>query len=332
MTTSNFSIPSGTQSQNILLDSSIRDWVVLPLLILMIEAGLLRHYLSLVLNSPKGKNIPKIEHRVKNACMRASKLRSGAASFLSRSKWEGRRMYWTDEDVGYLKEEIQWVEEENERNEYGDDENGETKKDTNNNDLPDPMAMMGPMKGQAVFMIQNMVMMQGIAYFFQGYVLVKVPLPLTMGFKMMFQRGLDLTTLEPSYVSSVSWYFLVMFGLRAFFKLVIEGNSGSGSMSQEQMESMAIQGDLGVTMSGGPMPSKFDPVKMIKMEQENLDITRFKGRLDDAERRLLGKKSSRKKLSNTGSANSGGEPGYDIFGVGKGGIKKIKKSQKVKVN
>ena len=93
-----------------------------------------------------------------------------------------------------------------------------------------------------------------------------------------------------------------------------------------------IQGDLGVTMSGGPMPSKFDPVKMIKMEQENLDITRFKGRLDDAERRLLGKKSSRKKLSNTGSANSGGEPGYDIFGVGKGGIKKIKKSQKVKVN
>ena len=58
-------------------------------------------------------------------------------------------------------------------------------------------------------MIQNMVMMQGIAYFFQGYVLVKVPFPLTMGFKMMFQPGLDLTTLETSYVLSVSWYFLV---------------------------------------------------------------------------------------------------------------------------
>lgn len=235
-------------------------------------------------------------------------------------------MYWTDADEGYLVEEMQWVEEEKEREESGEDGENGTKKSADV-DMPDPMAMMGPMKGQAVFMVQNMVMMQGIAYFFQGYVLVKVPLPLTMGFKMMFQRGLDLTTLETSYVSSVSWYFLVMFGLRAFFRLVIEGNS-SGGISQEQMESMAVQTDLGITMSAGPMPNKFDPNKMIKMEQENLDITRFKGRLDDAERRLLGKKNTRKK---TISAYPGSEPGYDIFGVGSGnsgsgkGTKKTKK-------
>jgi hypothetical protein len=284
----------------------------------MIEAGLLRHYLSLVLKSDKGKNIPKIEHRVKNACMRASKLRSGSASFLSREKWEGRRMYWTDSDVGYFTEELQWIEEEKEREEEADDDgDNDNEKSSNsaNDDMPDPMAMMGPMKGQAVFMVQNMVMMQGIAYFFQGYVLVKVPLPLTMGFKMMFQRGLDLTTLETSYVSSVSWYFLVMFGLRAFFRLVIEGNS-NGGLPQEQMESYEVQSGLGRTMSGNPMPNKFDPNQMIKMEQENLDITRFKGRLDDAERRLLGKKSARRKLTGVG-ANNGSEPGYDIFGVGK---------------
>ena len=36
----------------------------------------------------------------------------------------------------------------------------------------------------------------------------------------MFQRGLEgLSTLDTSYVSSVSWYFLVMFGLRGFFRL-----------------------------------------------------------------------------------------------------------------
>ena len=109
-----FSVPSGSHSQNLLLDSSIRDWVVLPLLILMIEAGLLRHYLSLVLKSAKGTNVPKVEHRVKTTCLRASKLRSGGASFLSRSKWEARRMYWTDSDVGYFTEELQWIEEEKE--------------------------------------------------------------------------------------------------------------------------------------------------------------------------------------------------------------------------
>ena len=146
-----YSIPSGLQSQNILLDSSIRDWVVLPLLILMIEAGLLRHYLSQVLNSPKGSNVPKVENRVRNVCMRASKLRSGAASFLSRSKWEARRMYWTDADVGYFTEELQWIEEEKEREANGDDDDDETsggKKKSVEDDMPDPMAMMGPMKGQ----------------------------------------------------------------------------------------------------------------------------------------------------------------------------------------
>jgi hypothetical protein len=250
-------------------------------------------------------------------------------------------MYWTDSDVGYFTEELQWIEEEKEREAGGESGgNGENGKGGSADvDMPDPMAMMGPMKGQAVFMVQNIVMMQGIAYFFSGYVLVKVPLPLTMGFKMMFQRGLDLSTLETSYVSSVSWYFLVMFGLRAFFKLVIEGKS-SGGMSQEQMESMAVQSDLGVMMSGNPMANKFDANKVIKMEQENLDITKFKGRLDDAERRLLGKKNTKKKLVGLGSnANNGGEPGYDIFGVSSSkssntagkGSKKNKKQSSTKV-
>ena len=178
-------------------------------------------------------------------------------------------------------------------------------------------------------------MMQGIAYFFQGYVLVKVPFPLTMGFKMMFQRGLDLTTLETSYVSSVSWYFLVMFGLRAFFRLVIEGGS-SGGRPQEQMESMETQMNLGITMTNGPRPNQFNPNQVIKKEQENLDMTKFKGRLDDAERCLLGKKTTRKKLTGAGAANSGGESGYDIFGVGgtnKNNVaKKKSKKSRSKVN
>ena len=63
--------------------------------------------------------------------------------------------------------------------------------------------------------------MQGISHFFHGFVPVKVLFPLMNGFKQIFQRGLDLSTLETSYVSNVSWYFLVMFGLRAFSLLEI---------------------------------------------------------------------------------------------------------------
>ena len=100
------------------------------------------------------------------------------------------------------------------------------------------------------------------------------------------------------------------------------------------MESFAVQNDLGVAMSSNPMPNSFDANKIIKMEQESLDITRFKGKLDDAEKRLLGKKNSRKKIA---VAYDGGEPGYDIFGAGsnnKSGksIKKNKKSKEKKSN
>jgi len=182
-------------------------------------------------------------------------------------------------------------------------------------DMPNPMAMMDGMKGQFLFMIQNMVMMQGIGYFFQGYVLVKVPIPLTMGFKMMFQRGLDLSTLETSYVSSVSWYFLVMFGLRAFFRLVIEAG-GSGTLQQETQEAHMIQADNGSSAAtpSGPGANKFDAGKAIKAELEKLELTKYKGTLDDVEKRLLGTKSYTK--SSTTGTGTCAEPGFDIFGVG----------------
>ena len=205
----------------------------------------------------------------------------------------------------------------------------------------DPMAMMGPMKGQFAFMAQNMILMQGIGYFFSGYVLVKVPIPLTNGFKMMFQRGLDLSTLETSYVSSVSWYFLVMFGLRAFFKLVIESDGeGSGTgIQDEHKRAGLIQTELGNGFSAGGPSKKFDAVNFLKKEIETLELTRYNRLLDDADRRLLGKTNSvSKHMSALKNANkNAAEPGYDIFGAGakkgvssssgSGSSKKAKKSK-----
>lgn len=165
-----FAVPHGSISQNILLDSSIRDWVVLPLLIIMILAGLLRHYLSLVLKSSSVKNLPKIEQRVKSTLTRSSRLRSGAGGYLSKQKYEARIRYWTDDTTGYLKEEMQWVEEETQRQQ---EEKEKGAGDNGDDDMPDPMAMMGPMKGQFAFMIQNMVLMQGIGFFFSGRCLLQ---------------------------------------------------------------------------------------------------------------------------------------------------------------
>ena len=102
-------------------------------------------------------------------------------------------------------------------------------------------------------MVQNMVMKQVISHFFYGFVLVKVPFPLTIGSKQMFQRGLDLSTLKTCYVSSVSWYFLVIFGLRAFFRLSI------GDPSTVTLVRTIKQRDLGMAEVPTPVgPHLFD--------------------------------------------------------------------------
>jgi hypothetical protein len=159
--------------------------------------------------------------------------------------------------------------------------------------MTDPSAMMDGMKGNMAAMVQNMVMMQGISHFFRGFVLVKVPFPLTTGFKQMFQRGLDLSTLDTSYVSSVSWYFLVMFGLRAFFRLAM------GDPLQEEMEGIEIQKGMGYEHAAGP-PGGFDASKVLKAEADNLELLTGRGRrfhVDEAEKNLLGKRYPKKKIN-----------------------------------
>jgi hypothetical protein len=133
-----------------------------------------------------------------------------------------------------------------------------------------------------------MVMMQGIQFFFSGFILLKMPFHLTMGFKEMFQRGLEgLTSLDTSYVSSVSLYFLSMFGLRAFFRLAM------GNPTPETVETQRLWHMLGKKPGGGgpSVPGKDDAqVKALNQEADNLEMMlpkQFRSNLDQVEKRLL---------------------------------------------
>lgn len=289
-----YAVPSGLAPQTILLDSDIRDWVVLPLLIIMIAAGLLRHQLGILLKG-KAKPLPRVEQRSKSDLARIQRLKMASANFVSTQTWQSRREYYSD----FLREEATWATKEKEENPSG-----------GGIDPMNPMSMMDGMMGNMAFMVQNMVMMQGISHFFKGYVLVKIPFSLTRGFKEMFQRGLEgIPSLDTSYVSSVSWYFLVMYGLRAFFRLVI------GEPSQEQQESMRLQAQLGSQTGPGAGPQQFDAPKVLKQEADNLEmLPSHKSNLDDVEKRLLGKRYPKKKL----------QVGDDLFGYGTTTSKKKK--------
>jgi hypothetical protein len=57
-------------------------------------------------------------------------------------------------------------------------------------------------------------------------VVVKLPFPLTLGFKSMLQRGIETPDMDVRWVSSLSWYFLNFFGLNGLYQLILGGDPG----------------------------------------------------------------------------------------------------------
>ena len=280
-------------SETILLDSDIRDWVVLPLFIIMVAAGMLRFYMGTWL-APAPKAMSKVAQRTQSVVRTTSALKTGAIHFLSTSKLEARKVAYPE----ILKEQVEWCED------HLDEKDAAAAQGGGGDDMASPFAMMEGMQGSMVFMVQNMVMMQAIQHFFSGFILLKVPFSLTMGFKQMFQRGLEgLTNLDTSYVSSVSWYFLVMYGLRGVFRLAI------GTPKMETTQSQQLLFSLGKKPGGGNPTQGNDDDAMIKQmnaEADNLPVTlpkQFKSQLDSVEKRLLGKLYPKKKATVSSSSD-----------------------------
>jgi len=133
----------------------------------------------------------------------------------------------------------------------------------------DPAAMDGMMSGmktQMVMMVPQMVIMGWINFFFQGFVLIKLPFPLTLGFKSMLQRGIETPDMDVRWVSSLSWYFLNFFGLNGLYRLVLGGDNSADSSRDMGASPFAT---AGAAAPAGPQ----DFNKLFKAEQDNLEFS-----------------------------------------------------------
>lgn len=289
--------------EHLVLDSAIRDWVVFPLMVMVILVGVLRHEITALIKSDD-KPLDKEELSHKQLLTRAKRLR-GNGRFICEEAFMRRKGYYTAKEGGLLRNE---------------DLPGPV------NPMANPEKMMGPMKSQMGFLGTNMFMMAFTSYFFDGFVLLRVPFPLTNRFKVMLQRGVQLSTLDASYVSSTSWYFLVMFGLKSVINLFLRDTPA-------QEEARALQMQLGV----GSSNIGFDSKKMFASEADSLDLAPHNCFLDDVEQRLLGNKYPSKSVFDLAGmqndammgrnpSSSGGGAGVSKKGPGSGKKRSSKRS------
>ncbi|KAG6452102.1 ER membrane protein complex subunit 3 [Manduca sexta] len=237
----------------LLLDPNIRLWVFLPIVIITFLVGIVRHYVSIILSSQK--KIELLQVQDSQVMIRARLLRENG-KYLPRQSFAMRRHWFNNEETGYFKTQKRTA--------------------TSQNPMTDPGMMTDMLKGNVTNVLPMIVIGGWINWMFSGFLTTKVPFPLTIRFKPMLQRGVELTYLDASWVSSASWYFLNVFGLRTIYALVLGENNAAdqSKIMQEQM-------------SGAAMAMPPDPKAAFKAEWEALEITEHKWALATAESDLL---------------------------------------------
>ncbi|XP_060594224.1 ER membrane protein complex subunit 3-like [Ruditapes philippinarum] len=240
----------------LLLDSDIRLWVFLPIVIITFLVGIIRHYVTILLASEKKTELEQVKDS--HALIRSRILRENG-KYIPKHSFLIRKAFFNNEHNGYL-----------------------TKAKTDReapvkNPMTDPSMMTDMLKGNVTNMLPMIVIGGWINWAFSGFLTTKVPFPLTFRFKPMLQRGVELIALDASWVSSASWYFLNVFGLRSMYTLILGQDNAA-----DQTKAMQEQ------FSGAGMAGPQDPQKAFKAEWEALEICNPQWALQGVEEDVTG--------------------------------------------
>jgi hypothetical protein len=244
---------------DLVLDPGLRDWVLLPILVVMILVGIIRHYASILLAAGP-KVVDNRGQREQSYLNYGMALRANAGN-INNASFASRQTYLSENfrNAVYVKDAGQ---------------------KPGMNVLSDPKgmeSMMSGMKNQIMMFVPQTVMMGWINAFFAGFVLMRLPFPLTIRFKAMLQSGVATTDLDVRWVSSISWYILNLLGLSSVYALILgDSNSAGGVQAMGGMPAQAMFNQPGV-----------DFTKLYIAEAENLDLVRHEYLLDGIEERII---------------------------------------------
>jgi len=239
-------------AEELVLDTAIRDWVLIPLSVVMVLIGVLRYFVSKLMRSPPSASPSPDPKTVKEGqvVIRARNLRT-SSQFIPAKAFKARKLYYTDGERALLhvpKEDAQKAQAAM---------------------FSDPNMAMDMMKKNLSMIVPQTLTFAWVNFFFSGFVAAKIPFPLTQRFRGMLQNGIDLSTVDVSYVSSRSWYFLNLFGLRGLFSLIL----GEENATDDATKMMQMGGGMG-----------FNPAMSLGAEKDSLDIIQHDWALPKMER------------------------------------------------
>lgn len=250
----------------ILLDSNIRDFVLIPIFVVVVLTSMMRTNIMAIFKSEPAVDIKEVKQN--NMLARCKTLRANAG-YISEKSFSSRKAYFVKPDKGVLVKNPPKQKDPMEALQNG----------------PDPMNAMGMMKSQMVFMVSQGLLWQWISHLFSGFLVAKTPFQLTFQFKGMLQRGVDVQSLEPGYVSAVCFYIFVMMSSHNLIGLVNSLTSKTDVETEDPM--MAMMGTMG---GASPMPGGGpDMSKLYKAEQEGLEVISHEFVLDNVEMELMRK-------------------------------------------
>ncbi|KAI3382069.1 hypothetical protein SNEBB_005968 [Seison nebaliae] len=226
----------------ILLDSDIRIWVFLPIAVISLLVGIIRHYLTLYFVSDRKVELNQIAD---SQLLLKSKVLRENGIFIPKEAYLIRRHRLLNNDDGLLLE---------------------PSSSNQKKMLQNPNQMADMMKGSLFHTIPTIIIGGWINWMFSGFLCTKVPFPLTFRFKPMLQRGVELVSLDASWVSSLSWYFINVFGLRSIFSLILGENNAAADQSRMMQEQMS---------GAAASLQQQDLVQLFKNEREALTLREY---------------------------------------------------------
>lgn len=205
------------------LDPKLKYWVLLPISIVMVLAGVLRQYI-MDLIEPKTKGMPRVKITETQYLNKAQAF-LGNNSNLSDESFQARQAYLTQvlSEGKFLAQ--------------AKTEEGQVQNPFSDPNMSD--AVMSMAKGNMANFIPQTIIMWWVNHFFAGFVLMKLPFPLTPRFKEMLQSGVMTSDMDVRWVSSISWYFISVLGLNPVYNLILSSPNEDPTGMMQQQDPMA---------------------------------------------------------------------------------------------